>query len=144
MEYKNLIKKENYFISFKNFAETKEAEIALRVILYGSDNETDLLLEVQNNIELWQIDFSSFATYAVTFEDFTTTKEDEIYQGDSFRIYEKSDLIDYLRKRTNIEVQELLIDKKYYHFSMACMEHQIDIVSNDQPIVKVKRLNESF
>lgn len=136
MDFRELMARENYYISFKGFGEVKNREAALRVILNGSTDETELLIANPGNIDLLHIDFLSYATFSVTFEDFTVSNEGELYEGDAFRIYEKSDLMNNLKKKTNLEEQERRRAKSYRHFSLACMEHQLDIISCDEPLAK--------
>ncbi|HSP22075.1 MAG TPA: hypothetical protein VLQ20_07070 [Planococcus sp. (in: firmicutes)] len=136
MDFREFMSKENYYISFKGFEEVEDIRVALRVILYGSTSETELLIATPGDLDILQIDFPSYAFYSVTFEDFTAINENERYEGNAFRIYEKSDLMDYLKKRTNLEDQKISRAKTYRHFSLACMEHQIDLVSSDEPLVK--------
>lgn len=38
---------------------------------------------------------------------------------------------------TNLEAQEKNRGKIYRHYSFACMEYQIDVVSGDEPITKM-------
>lgn len=139
VDYKELMSKEDYYISFKGFEEVGNREIALRVVLNGSTDETELLVANHDNVNVLHIDFPSYATFSATFEDFTVNNESELYEGHAFRIYGKSDLMDYLRKRTNLESQEKRSHNPYRHFSFVCMEHQIDIVSCGEPTVKEYR-----
>lgn len=136
MDFKDLLLKENYYISFAGFENVEDKQVALRVIINGSTSETDLLLAAQGAIETFQIDFPSYASYSATFEDFTIMNENELYQGNTIRIYEKSDFMAYLKHRTNLEEQEISRGKKFRHFSFVCMEHQVDVISCDEPSVK--------
>lgn len=136
MTYKDLLEKKDYFISFKGFLKPDDKGVAIRIALYGSPDETNLLIENQNDLDVWHIDFFSYATYSVTFEDFTVFNDSEVFLGEAFRIYQQSDLMDYLSKRANIKFQELNNGKTYTHYSLACLEHQVDIVSDQQPSVK--------
>lgn len=131
-----MMSKVNYYLSFRGFEEVRNHEVALRIVLYGSADETELLIANHSKIDILHIDFPSYAYYSATFEDFTAVNENEIYEGHAFRVYKKSDLLAYLKKKTNIDEQEMRRAKTYRHFSLACMEHQIDIVSCDKPIVK--------
>lgn len=137
MGYQELIGKEGYYLSFQGFEQTKGANKSLTVRLDGNPNETELLIGDPQILERWQISFSSYAFYSATFEDFTVAKEHEVYQGYAFRIYEKSDLMDRLRTDANLEVQEKNRGKIYRHYSFACMEHQVDVVSCDEPSTKM-------
>ncbi|MCH4828161.1 hypothetical protein [Planococcus halocryophilus] len=136
MMYKDLLEKNDYFISFRGSLVPNDHRIALRIILYGSYNETDLLVGNQENLDVWHIDFFSYATYSVTFEDFTVFNDSEVFLGEAFRIYQQSDLMHSLKKRINFESQELNKGSIYTHYSLACMEHQVDIVSDKEPSVK--------
>lgn len=131
------LSKENYFLAFEKFAETKVSGVALRVIVRGSDNETDLLLNLPGTLDIWQFDFRSYATYSVSAEDFTVWADPQTYIGNAYRIYRESELLDSLKERTSLEVQEQVCGISYRHFSFACMEHQVDVISADAPAIQL-------
>ncbi|MGM0898188.1 MAG: hypothetical protein ACQEV0_09815 [Bacillota bacterium] len=134
--HSHLLRKD-YFLAFERFVEADGPESALRIIVHGSENETDLLLNVPGSLDIWQFDFPSYATYSVTFEDFTVWSAPDSYTGNAYRIYRKSDLLAFMKQRTNLEAQEKERKLSYQHFSLSCMEHQVDVISADAPSIKL-------
>lgn len=52
MDYTDLIAKEDDYISFKGFEKVKNLEVTLRIVLYGSKDETELLIESRNALDV--------------------------------------------------------------------------------------------
>ncbi|MDN5710588.1 MAG: hypothetical protein L0G95_14185 [Planococcus sp. (in: firmicutes)] len=131
----SLLSRDGYFIAFEGFAETGLSGAALRIFLRGSENETDLLLNLPGTMDRWHIDFHSYAMYSVTCEDFTAPYAADTHTGHALRIYQQSDLLTYLTQRVNIKEQERQRTIHYKHYGFFCMEHQVDIVSSEEPII---------
>lgn len=134
-----LLSQEDYFIAFEEFAETRLPGAALRISIRGSENETDLLLNLPGTVDRWHIDFRSYATYSVTSEDFTRMSDSDT--AHAFRIYQQSDLLTYLENQTNLKERERQEEISYQHFSFACMEHQLDIISSESPVIQLLGTN---
>lgn len=126
-----------YFFAFETFVETPMSGVALRIFLRGSENETDLLLNLPGTVDRWQIDFRSYAVYSATAEDFTSMPETSSTTENSYRVYTDSSLLCYLKKHTNLKAQEHERGITYRHFSFPCMEHQVDVVSTDTPTIRL-------
>lgn len=133
----------DYFLAFVNFLETPVSGVALRIFLHGSKNETELLLGLPGTVDQWQVDFQSYAVYSATAEDFTSLPASP-YIGNAYCIYAESSLLSYLKRHTNLTEQELTRHLNYRHFSFACMEHQVDVVSADTPMIELLHASKDF
>lgn len=133
----------DYFLAFVNFLETPVSGVALRIFLHGSKNETELLLGLPGTVDQWQVDFQSYAVYSATAEDFTSLPA-RPHIGNAYHIYAESSLLSYLKRHTNLTEQELTRHINYRHFSFACMEHQVDVVSADTPMIELLHASKDF
>ena len=134
-----LLSREDYFIAFEGFAETRLPGSALRISIRGSENETDLLLNLSGTVDRWHIDFGSYVIYSVTSEEFTRMSDSDT--AFAFRIYQQSDLLTYLENRTNLKERESQEEISYQHFSFSCMEHQVDVISSEAPVIQLLGTN---
>ncbi|KAB8135805.1 hypothetical protein F9U64_10495 [Gracilibacillus oryzae] len=127
------MKLKDYEISFEQISESKTKEVQLRIIVNISSNATDLLIfpHADSKAETLQIDFKNYITYSVIYDDYTNWNDDEVFRGDSFRIYEKSKFFDFVQKEYRLPDYELT------HYSLACIEHHVHIISKSPPVIKV-------
>ena len=136
MNFKELMFKENYYIALKEI-KTSIPNGALSILLEGCKNETDLLLS--KRVDKIHLTFPSYATYSVTFEDYDYHNRDGVFDGNAFRIYNYSSLLEQLKRGANLEQQQITRKKIYQHFSLSCMEHQLDVVSFDLPLIRFEK-----
>ncbi len=137
MKFKDLVRIPEYYSAFEQINEPRTDGVSLRIIVNIAKNPTDLLIfpHSDSQASTLQLDFSNYVTYSVIYDEFTSKNENELYQGESFRVYLKSDLLNTIKPKS------ILPDKKLQHFSLACIEHKVDILSYDEPIIS-KVLNE--
>ena len=90
-------------LSFESISQQPSKGVALRIIVHGGENETDLLIFPQSTVKSYQLDFPSYVSYSVTFEDYTALDESERYEGNAFRLYSKSNYFDFLQKTSNLQ-----------------------------------------
>ncbi|MFP3344541.1 hypothetical protein R0J87_18875, partial [Halomonas sp. SIMBA_159] len=64
--------------------------------------------------------------------------------GNAYHIYAESSLLSYLKRHTNLTEQELTRHINYRHFSFACMEHQVDVVSAAPPMIELLHASKDF
>ena len=133
MTFEDLIKVKNCHISFENILEPRTGSVRLRITINKSDDPTDLLIfpHPDSNVVTFQIEFKNYVTYSVIYDDFTIWDENEIFRGNSFRIYDKSNYLDFI-KSTSCPPSGKLI-----HYSLACIEHQVDIISIYEPTITI-------
>ncbi|RKQ33234.1 hypothetical protein [Oceanobacillus halophilus] len=131
MKFEELVKDLRHKISFEAISEPRTNDVALRVIVNRSKDVSDLLIfpHADSKVKTLQIDFPNYITYSVVYEDYTVWNNEQIYEGESFRIYEKSNYLDYVQEEFRLQ------DKNVKHYSLACFEHHIDIISEFEPII---------
>ncbi|RIW31365.1 hypothetical protein D3H55_15445 [Bacillus salacetis] len=130
MNYEELLKIYGCYISFESIQEPRTNEVKLRIIVNKSNNPTDLLIfpHPDSKVEALQIDFENYVTYSVIYDDFTNWNANEVFRGEIFRIYDKSDFLNSIQR----ELGSSLLSEKT-HYSLACIEHRVDIISKHQP-----------
>jgi hypothetical protein len=135
MKFDELVNDTKSVISFEQISEPRTKEVRLRIIINKSNNSTDLLIypHPDSNVTTLYIDFSDVVAYSVIYEDYTIENNGEIYIGKSFRIYQKSNLLESLLK--------ICKDKKLKHFSLICFEHIIDIITYEDVEPKVTEVS---
>jgi len=131
MKFDELINDSGSYLSFEQIVEPRTKEVRLRIIVNKAKNPTDLLIfpHADSKATTLQLDFPNYVTYSVIYDEFTRKDENELYQGDAFRIYHKSELLDSIKQKS------ILPDEKLKHFSLACIEHKVDILSYNEPII---------
>ncbi|RLL48483.1 hypothetical protein D8M04_04285 [Oceanobacillus piezotolerans] len=131
MEFVDLVKDLGYKISFEAISEPRTDGVALRFIVNRSKDVTDLIIypHPDSKVTTLQIDFQNYITYSVVYDDYTVWNDENIFQGDSFRIYERSSFLQYVKKELG------LLNKNLKHYSLVCFEHQVDIISEYEPKV---------
>lgn len=137
MIFTDLMKESGYEISLVSISsEPRTNDAELRIIVNRSKEVSDLLIypHPDSQVKTIQIDFPNYITYAVVYDDYTVWNDNHLYTGDSFRIYEKSSYLDYVQKEFRVQ------DKNLKHYSLACFEHQVDIISEYEPIITVTSL----
>jgi hypothetical protein len=131
LEFTDLVKEFGYDISFEAISEPRTKDAALRLIVNRSKEASDLLIfpHPDSKVTTFQINFPNYITYSVIYDDYTVWNDEEVFEGESFRIYQKSNFLDYVRKEFRLQ------DKNIIHYSLACFEHKIDIISEYEPII---------
>ena len=133
--FSDLLEKEHELISYESIQELLSNGMSLRIIVHGSANATDVLIYPQSIVTKYRIDFPSYASYSVSFEDFTTWNNTERYTGFSFRTYSKSNYIEYLQKTGHLPNEYR--GKTCTHYALSCIEHLVDILSYEEPKITV-------
>jgi hypothetical protein len=139
MNFEELLKVKGCYISFERIQEPRTNDVKLRIIVNKSNNPTDLLIfpHPDSKVESLQIDFEHYVTYSVIYDDFTNWNVNETFRGEIFRIYDKSDSLNSIQR----ERESSLLSEKLTHYSLACIEHKVDIISKHQPIITQIELN---
>jgi hypothetical protein len=84
----------------------------------------------------YEIVFGSYVAYAVLNESYASVDEYEKYTGRYFRVYSKSHFIDYVRAATFATED---YPGKFTHYEIACLDHIVEVVSVDEPEIKILR-----
>ncbi|HLG27859.1 MAG TPA: hypothetical protein VI423_08750 [Paenisporosarcina sp.] len=80
----NLFDNLKEYLSFESISDQLANDVALRISVHGSENETDLLIFPHSTVKRYQLDFSSYVSYSMTFEDYTVLDKSERYEGNAF------------------------------------------------------------
>ncbi|MGN4125499.1 hypothetical protein ACMGD3_10885 [Lysinibacillus sphaericus] len=88
-------------------------------------------IEIDENLPIIQIDFDSYVSYSVFDESFYGTEDN--YKGNAIRIYEQSRYLDFVIEGTI--ANDIYPDKEFSHYGVSCLDHIIEIVSHDVPVV---------
>ncbi|AIF42882.1 hypothetical protein [Virgibacillus sp. SK37] len=133
MTFNDLLKLNNCYISFESISEPRTEKVKLRIIINKSDNPTDLLIfpHADSSVETLQIDFKNYVTYSVIYDDFTVLDDSEVFRGEAFRVYDKSNYFNFIKSVSSLQ------NEKLTHYSLACFEHKVDIISKYEPIITI-------
>ena len=134
MEISTLLSMKDYGFAFVNISESRTNETALRITVYGSDHDTSLLVAPNEPVTTIHIDFPSYITYSVTYDDYTLWDEDAVFQGESFRLYQQSSFMDSFIRSSCLEKT---IIESMHHYGIHCIEHSIEVLSTSVPTIKV-------
>ena len=137
--FTNLLNNIKEYLSFESISEQPSKGVAVRIIFHGSENESDLLIFPHSTVKRYQLDFPSYVSYSVTVKDYTALDESEQYEGNAFRLYSKCNYFDFLQKTSNLQRQ--YNGKTCTGYAMMCIEHVVNIVSYDEPIITISQLN---
>lgn len=99
-------------------------------------------IEVDEELPIIQIDFKSYVSYSVINESFTVLNNDAIFEGNSLRIFKKSKYLEFIKKGTI--ATDVFPEKTFIHYEIACLDHIIDVISFDEPIVTEIKRNSFF
>ena len=135
--FTNLLDNIKEYLSFESISEQPSKGVALRIIVHGSENETDLLIFPHSTVKRYQLDFPSYVSYSVTFEDYTALDKSERYEGNTFRVYSKSNYFDFLQKTSHLQRQ--YNGKTCTVYAMMCIEHVVNIVSYAEPTITISQ-----
>ncbi len=145
MEYFNLVNSHDYFY-LNNITEPNDNSV--RVIIRTAeltDNQAQIeigeshienvrAIESSKSSPNYEIVFSSYVGYSVRDESFAYGCNEKILQGKLFCIYEDSEYLNYIKKCT------MACDDHpgpITHYGINCLNHIIDIISTDEPIIKL-------
>lgn len=94
-------------------------------------------IEVDEELPIVQLDIDSYISNSIINESFTVL-DYEIFEENSFRIFNKSRYLDFINKGTI--VKDVFPEEQPVHFEISCLDHIIDVISFDEPIItEIKR-----
>jgi hypothetical protein len=88
------------------------------------------------NGKQYNIFFNSYASYQVTNESFATPESGEEKVGRLLCVLSRSSYLTYVKEVT-IASYAYAIEKDLMHYSIICQNHIIDIISIDEPLIKM-------
>lgn len=84
----------------------------------------------------YEIIFESYIAYSVLNESYAQVDESEIFTGNLFRIYSKSNFLDYLKLSTFAAED---YPGKFEHYELVALNHVVEVASVDAPQINVLR-----
>jgi hypothetical protein len=107
--------------------QVEDIEIGKHIIIEGHS------IEIDEALPIVQLVFDSYVSYSIINESFTVLDEFETFEGNSFRIFKKSRYLDFISKGTI--VNDVFPEEQPVHYEIACLDHIIDVISFDEPMV---------
>ncbi len=116
---------------------SKTSENKETIAVGGIEIKNTHSIDIDYSLPLIQLDFEWYIGYSILNESYTVSDEYEEFEGESFRVYSKSRYLNFI-KLGSIASEEY--PGPFHHYEIACLNHIIDIVSTEEPIIKeVKR-----
>ena len=84
----------------------------------------------------YEVIFGSYIAYAVLNESYASVDEYEKYTGRFFRVYSKSHFLDYIGAATFATED---YPGKFTHYEIACLDHVVEVITIDEPEIKLLR-----
>ena len=107
----------------------EESYFELLSITGGSSIDQD-----NDRFPLIEIEFDSYIGFSIRNESYTLRYEYEVFEGRIFRLFEKSKYLDFIRLATFASEEH---PGPFKHYGVAGLNHIVDIVSKDEPIVRI-------
>jgi len=84
----------------------------------------------------YEIIFDNYISYCVINESFAEVDKSEIFTGNLFRIYSKSNFLDYLKLATFATED---YPGKFEHYEIVALNHIVEIASTKSPLINILR-----
>lgn len=131
MDFNELMKWKGY-IYLEEIVEPEENSLRLLINRSKINNVTDTV----EYLSMIQLDFETYVSYSVINEAFDHLDNNETSVGEMFRIYTKSNYLNFIQLATT-ERDDICASKNYIHYQFPCLDHIIDVISCDKPIITV-------
>ncbi len=112
--------------------EGRVAEEITDIIIGEQKIENVKEVKIDVNSKRFKVYFSSYISYSVINESYTTLDEYEEFEGHNFRVYSKSRFLDYVSKGT-IATKDY--PGPFIHYGLCCCDHIIEILSTKKPTI---------
>ncbi|NTU50410.1 MAG: hypothetical protein HGA87_05965 [Desulfobulbaceae bacterium] len=83
---------------------------------------------------VFEVTWSSYIAYSVRNESFTMGDDGEIFEGKLFVLFSNSHYLDFIKKSTFASTD---YPGPFKHWGVFCLDHTIDVVSEDEPIIRL-------
>lgn len=116
------------------FSRSKLSKVSDPIIIDANHSiKVDSAVDIDYSLPLIQIDFDWYIGYSVLNESYTVWDDYQKFEGKSFRIYTKSRYLDFINAGT---IASIDYPGPFKHYKIVCLNHIIDIVSTNEPIIK--------
>lgn len=117
--------------------EAKASRVETRTLEVGSAKISELRPIVSDeSCQRYEIVFGSYVAYCVRNESYVVMDQSEVFTGRLFNVYSQSHFLDYVRAAT---IASDDYPGKFVHYGINCLDHILDVVSVDEPVVNVLR-----
>ncbi len=89
-----------------------------------------------DDCQRYEIFFGSYIAYSVRNESYVVMDESEIFTGRLFNVYSQSHFLNYVRAAT---IASSDYPGAFVHYGMNCLDHIIDVISIDEPVINTLR-----
>ena len=143
LKFADLVEEKGYCISFEQVSVPKNEGVNLRFIVHKAKESWQLRVHPQPDVEvvIYQIDFPYYMTFLAAVDSYTCWNENDRFKGDAFRIYEEASFLNHLEKEWQLSDPNLSNpnhpEKKPIVYALACIDHIIYIISQNEPIVTI-------
>jgi hypothetical protein len=89
---------------------------------------------------LFEVSWPTNISYQISGETISTDPEDVVFDGRIFRCYSRSAYLDYIASMPMIEVVTADHDGTWAsmrHWAIYCLDHTVDVVSKDEPQIRL-------
>lgn len=114
----------------------KEATVSKRAadVIIGNKNiGSAKRINYNGSGNKYEIYFNTYAAYSIIDESFYMFKDNQERLGRLLCIYSKSNYIEYIRMNT---IVEHIREGELKHYAINCLNHIIDIITIDEPVIK--------
>jgi len=139
--FEELDKQKNLLLT--NIFEPEENSLQLEISVTKLDDLKELTINgtdfglateiINDNTNIFKIVFQSYIGYSVINESYDDNGLNEIYKGKSFRIYDKSNFLNYLKSETFATHE---YPGKFSHYKIITLNHTINVASQEKPIIE--------
>jgi len=117
--------------------EARASEEQTRTLEVGDVKLSDLRPIVSDDAcQRYEIVFGSYVAYSVRNESYVVMDQVEVFTGRSFNVYSESHFLNYVRAAT---IASSEYPGAFVHYGMNCLDHIIDVISIDEPIINTLR-----
>ena len=131
------------YLYLKEICEPEDNSLRLIIEEAVEDDEPEAIggtglsgkgIQVTSESRVFEIYFDSYIGYSIIDESLALPDESEVFEGRMFCVYEKSNYLDYLKK---VSFATEYHPGPSVHYGFNCLNHIVDIVSADEPQIRL-------
>ena len=89
-------------------------------------------IEVTNKSRVFELLWESYVAYSILNESFATVDSEECFEGTRFRVYSKSNFINYAARATFASPE---YPGPTQHYEVVCQNHIVNVISVRGPLI---------
>ena len=137
--------KDLYHVDLVDYRELEGMKLILRFRIHKESNKqiySEILImnggskiaQDDNSFPIIEIQFDSYIGFSIRNESYTLWDEYEDFEGKIFRLFQRSRYLDFIRSSTFATDD---YPGPYKHYGIAGLNHIIDIVSIEEPVIRI-------